>query len=199
MVPLIVSVCASQHCRHYIPATGTTPHTATLVNQIRAVPSDFTGTVYSGNRRYSTGTLEGPLLYLQCYNMCHIIRASNVVQTLAVRVFFLLLEHGALGVCICNKSVAPNHGPFLSVSRFVLFFPCRCYPPSTRGQHVAANFGGKSQGTRGYLRLGYLVPGCGYPGTRYVILEPPGMATSHPLNRVPACGRFELGVTSIEF
>ena len=45
-----------------IKATGTTPHTATLVNLMQYVPSDFTGTI-ACNRHYSTGAIEGPLLW----------------------------------------------------------------------------------------------------------------------------------------
>ena len=50
----------------YIAATGTTPHTATLVTVIPSVPSVFTGTI-AGIQHYSTGTMEGPLLYYLSY------------------------------------------------------------------------------------------------------------------------------------
>ena len=35
---------------------------------IPSVPSDLTGTTITGNRRYSSGTVEGPLLLLLCHS-----------------------------------------------------------------------------------------------------------------------------------
>ncbi|CAM9993349.1 unnamed protein product [Laminaria digitata] len=60
--PSIVPGCASQQYRHHSgkPALlRTLPHWL-----IPSVPSDLTGTI-AGSRHYSTGTIEGPLLYVE--------------------------------------------------------------------------------------------------------------------------------------
>ena len=60
-----------------IAATGTTPHTAALVNPI-CVPSDFTAgtTRLAGKLHYPTGTIEGPL---------HCQEVLNTNNTLSLR------------------------------------------------------------------------------------------------------------------
>ena len=70
----------------YIAATGTTPRTVTLASATSA-PSDFTGTV-ACNRHYSTGAIEGPLLYctvvlsIQVYIYAsYMTIASNIAHT----------------------------------------------------------------------------------------------------------------------